>query len=65
MLKLLAFSLYSQITGVFGFFAFISLIPRPFSITTTSIVGVIGYVIDVAPAVIFYIKTTELVTKSA
>ncbi len=62
--KLVLFSLYSQLTGFFGLIALVSLMPSPFSITAFSIVGLIGYVVGLMPAVFFYINTTELISKS-
>lgn len=58
--KLVLFSLYSQLTGLFGLIAFVSLMPKSFLIAAS-----IGYLVGLIPAVIFYINTTELIPKSA
>jgi len=64
-LKIVLFSIYSQFTGLAGLITLLTIFSGPYSITTMLIVGPLGYVLGLIPAIYFYLRTTEFITKTS
>ena len=63
--KIVLFSIYSQLTGFFGMVTAFSLFSGPYPLISFGMVGVIGYVLGLIPAIYFYLHTTQLIVKNA
>lgn len=63
--KVVLFSIYSQLTGLFGMVAAFSLFSGPYPLISFSVIGVVGYVLGVIPAIYIYLHTTQFIVKNA